>query len=169
MPDPKDRALREFESVLLSLERKRKSRIYALIHTSAPYHICRPSLWELASERDKFRRIDTLEILVHSPGGHVDIAYQLAKFFRAHCKRLNVLVPLYAKSSATRSKRRRYGGVSSALGYSASLAKCQQQRPSQTSRSRKERERQVRKLLSLLRTLTPAQRARRLREISRSA
>jgi len=101
MPDPKDRALREFESVLLSLEKKRKSRIYALIHTGAPYHICRPSLWELAAERDKFRRIDTLEILVHSPGGHVDIAYQLAKFFRAHCKRLNVLVPLYAKSAAT--------------------------------------------------------------------
>ncbi len=101
MPDPKDRTLREFESVLVSLEKKRKSRIYALIHTCAPYHICRPSLWELASERDKFRGIDTLEILVHSPGGHVDIAYQLAKFFRAHCKRLNVLVPLYAKSAAT--------------------------------------------------------------------
>lgn len=101
MADTKDRALREFESTLLSLERKRRSRIYALVHTCPPYHICRPSLWELASERDKFRGIDTLEILVHSPGGHVDIAYQLAKFFRAHCKKLNVLVPLYAKSAAT--------------------------------------------------------------------
>src|SRR5271157_4537931 len=101
MADPKDRALREFDSVLLSLERKRKSRIYALIHNGPPHHICRPSLWQLADQRDKFRGIDTLEILVHSPGGHVDIAYQLAKFFRAHCKKLNVLVPLYAKSAAT--------------------------------------------------------------------
>jgi hypothetical protein len=101
MPDPKDRALRDFESAVLSLEIKRKSRIYALIHSGAPYHICRPSLWKLASDRDKFQKIDTLEILVHSPGGHVDIAYQLAKFFRAHCKKLNVLVPLYAKSAAT--------------------------------------------------------------------
>jgi hypothetical protein len=101
MADPKDRALREFEAVLLSLERKRKSRIYALIHSGPPHHICRPSLWLLADQRNKFRGIDTLEILVHSPGGHVDIAYQLAKFFRAHCKKLNVLVPLYAKSAAT--------------------------------------------------------------------
>jgi hypothetical protein len=101
MPDAKTRRLREFESVLLSLERKRKSRIFALIHNGPPYHICRPSLWELSDNRDQFRKIDTLEILVHSPGGHVDIAYQMAKFFRSHCKKLNVLVPLYAKSAAT--------------------------------------------------------------------
>src|SRR5579863_10119987 len=103
MADAKARALREFESLLLSLEKKRKSRIYALVHSHAPYHnhVCRPSLWELTEQRDKFRNIDTLEILVHSPGGHVDIAYQLAKFFRGHCKKLNVIVPLYAKSAAT--------------------------------------------------------------------
>jgi len=101
MPDAKNRRLKEFEAVVLSLERKRKSRIFAIIHSGPPYHICRPSLWELADEREKFRNIDTLEILVHSPGGHVDIAYQMAKFFRNHCKKLNILVPLYAKSAAT--------------------------------------------------------------------
>jgi hypothetical protein len=101
MADANAKALREFETVVLSLEKKRKSKIFSLIHTGAPYHICRPSLWGLAEDRDNFRRIDTLEILVHSPGGHVDIAYQLAKFFRHHCKTLNVLVPLYAKSAAT--------------------------------------------------------------------
>jgi len=72
--------------------------------------------------------------------------------------------------SRQRNKQQVYSGANHAPVHGASLAKCQQQlRPSQLSRSRRERERQVRKLLSLLRALTPAQRARRLREISRSA
>ena len=101
MADSAARAFKDFASTLLSLERQRKSRIFSVIHNAPPHHICRPSLWELADSRNKFRSIDTLEILIHSPGGHVDIAYQMAKFFRGHCKKLNVLVPLYAKSAAT--------------------------------------------------------------------
>ncbi len=51
--------------------------------------------------RDEFDQNGTLEILIHSGGGHANVAYRLAKFFRSHCKRLNILIPMYAKSAAT--------------------------------------------------------------------
>jgi Serine dehydrogenase proteinase len=101
MPDSINRSVREFEAAVQSLERRRKSRIFTLIHTGQPQHICRPELWRTQTSRDSFGKIDTLEILIHSPGGHLDIAYQMAKFFRNHSRTLNILVPLYAKSAAT--------------------------------------------------------------------
>jgi len=45
--------------------------------------------------------VPTLELLLHSPGGDADAAYTLMRYFRRRCKRLNVIVPLYAKSAAT--------------------------------------------------------------------
>jgi hypothetical protein len=47
------------------------------------------------------KKIDTLELLLVSGGGHPDVAYKVVRFFQNHCNRLNVLVPLYAKSAAT--------------------------------------------------------------------
>ena len=38
---------------------------------------------------------------MQSPGGHANVAYQLGTFFKNHCKRLNYLVPMQAKSAAT--------------------------------------------------------------------
>ena len=52
-------------------------------------------------DRDRFKGIETLELLVHSPGGHSDVAYELASFFRNHCKSLHILIPVYATSAAT--------------------------------------------------------------------
>lgn len=101
MADKKRRSVKEFEATILSLEKRRKSRIFSIIHNGPPHHICQPSLGKTIALRDKFRNIDTLEILIHSPGGHTDVAYQMAKFFRSHCKVLNAIVPLYAKSAAT--------------------------------------------------------------------
>lgn len=91
----------QFEKVLLSLEAKRKSRIYAVVHTSGSHHLCQPDFWGALRRREQFANIDTLEILVHSPGGHANVAYRLAKYFRSHCKRLNIIIPMMAKSAAT--------------------------------------------------------------------
>jgi len=44
---------------------------------------------------------DKVEILLHSPGGHADIAYRVMKFFRRRFTTVNVIVPLVAKSAAT--------------------------------------------------------------------
>lgn len=82
------------------LEAKRGSRIYSMIHCGL-HHICGPVISSLLRDRDKLNGINTLEILIHSPGGHPLIAYQAMKIFRRKCKRINALVPLRAKSAAT--------------------------------------------------------------------
>jgi hypothetical protein len=100
MPNPA-KAKREFERAILSLEKRRKSRIFSIIHTADPQHICGPDFLALRRNREQFNNVDTLEILIHSPGGHAHQAYRLARHFRTHCKRLNALVPRFAKSAAT--------------------------------------------------------------------
>lgn len=90
-----------FISVVAELQKRRRSRIFCLVHNSHRAHIQLSTFWDVVKDREKFRNIDTLEILVHSPGGEADIAYQLVRFFRRHCKRVNVIVPLYSKSAAT--------------------------------------------------------------------
>src|SRR6266849_7360344 len=91
----------QFEKTLLSLERQRKSRIYAIVHTDESHHLCQPDFRAALRRREQFSSIGTLEILVHSPGGHAHVAYRLAKYFRGHCKRLNIIIPMLAKSAAT--------------------------------------------------------------------
>jgi hypothetical protein len=97
VPNP----LIQFENVLRSLERQRKSKIYAIVHTDDGHHLCQPDFWGALRRREQFTKTGTLEILVHSPGGHAHVAYRLAKYFRGHCKRLNILIPMMAKSAAT--------------------------------------------------------------------
>jgi hypothetical protein len=92
---------RALSVAISSLERKRKSRIFCIIHNGPPYHLCQPDFGIVVRNREQFRSIDTLEILVHSPGGHAEVAYEMATFFRRHCKKLNILVPIYATSAAT--------------------------------------------------------------------
>ncbi|MGC2109003.1 MAG: hypothetical protein WA655_05760 [Candidatus Korobacteraceae bacterium] len=84
-----------------ALEVERGSRIYAVIHSAGEHHLCQPDFWAALRRKEQFAKINTLEILIHSPGGHANVAYRLAKYFRGHCKTLNVIVPMMAKSAAT--------------------------------------------------------------------
>ena len=95
------KVIKDFEKVVASLEKRRNSRIFSIVHTGGDPHICAPEMRRLLQHRDKFTGIATLEILINSPGGHADKAYRLARYFRGHCKRLNVLIPMRAKSAAT--------------------------------------------------------------------
>ena len=93
----------EFWRIISRLEAKRKSRIFCLIHCREDGgHICEEStLDQVLAERSRLKDIDTLELLLHSPGGSADAAYQVIRFFRRHCKKLNIIVPRMAKSAAT--------------------------------------------------------------------
>jgi hypothetical protein len=51
--------------------------------------------------RDQIGSGDKIELLIHSPGGHPDIAYRVMKLFRRRFKEVNVIIPLWAKSAAT--------------------------------------------------------------------
>jgi len=89
----------KFCEAIRALERKRDSRICCVIHRAS--HICQGTKWWLRRDRENAGRGDRIEILLYSPGGHPEIAYQTMKFFRGRYKEINVIVPLGAKSAAT--------------------------------------------------------------------
>lgn len=97
----KKEVLDHFGEVIAALEKERDSRIYCVIHTSAPAHLCSPDVGALVHHRENFEKIKRLEVLLHSPGGHADAAYKIMGHFRRKAAKLNVLVPLMAKSAAT--------------------------------------------------------------------
>jgi hypothetical protein len=100
--EEKARLMEAFWRTIRKLEAKRKSKIFCLIHCPDDGgHICDSMIWQTLSERDKFQNLGTLELLLHTPGGSADIAYQVVRFLRRHCKTLNIIVPLLAKSAGT--------------------------------------------------------------------
>jgi hypothetical protein len=101
MSDLVTRTRQAFTSAILSLEKRRKSRIFVLLHDFESEHLCNPDFRKLYENRNQFSGIDTLEVMIHTPGGHASIAYRMARFFRSHCKHLNFIVPIMAKSAGT--------------------------------------------------------------------
>ena len=101
MPDQLTRSKEDFELAVSALEKKRGSKIFVILHDFAEDHLCTPALRTVFKQREQFNKIDKLEILLHTPGGHASVAYRRGRFFRAHCKQLNVIVPSAAKSAGT--------------------------------------------------------------------
>jgi hypothetical protein len=101
MPDHLAKAKEDFEAAILAFQKKRKSKVFAIVHDFGVHHLCAPNFQAILRSRDQFAGIDTLEVVIHSPGGHANIAYRMGRFFRAHCKQLNFIVPMSAKSAAT--------------------------------------------------------------------
>jgi hypothetical protein len=89
-----------FLEVVRALEKERGSRIWCMVHRGGA-HICGPTMYSLYSGRDGIGKGKKVELLLHSPGGHPEIAYKTMKFFRRRFKEVNVIVPLLAKSAAT--------------------------------------------------------------------
>ena len=94
-----DQNLTDFLNVIAALEKQRGSRICCMIHKAA--HIFHPTRWWLRRDRKDVGRGDKIELLLYSPGGHPEIAYQVMKFLRGRYTTVNVIVPLGAKSAAT--------------------------------------------------------------------
>jgi hypothetical protein len=93
----------EIESVLevvRGLEKERECPIWCMTHCNYG-HICSPTMWSVYKDRHKVGNGEKLELLLHSGGGHPDIAFKVMKFFRRRFKTVNAIVPLRAKSAAT--------------------------------------------------------------------
>lgn len=101
MPTQKPDTLVTFQNRIESLEKERDSRIWCMVHHSGNAHICGPMMRAIYQGRPVAGHGQKLEILLHSPGGHPDYAYQAMKFFRRRFKEVNVIVPIRAKSAAT--------------------------------------------------------------------
>ncbi len=94
-------SLKKFTDLVTQLGHERKSCIFSLIHAGSA-HICLQDFPEFVQRRkDCDGRGDTVEVLIHSPGGEAEVAYKLVKFFRKRFKRINAIVPLMAQSAAT--------------------------------------------------------------------
>jgi hypothetical protein len=96
----KESGLDKFFTSVRALEKQRSSRIWCMMHIRKS-HICGPTMWSLYAGRPITGKGKKIEILLHSGGGHPDIAYAAMKFFRRRFEEVNVIVPLIAKSAAT--------------------------------------------------------------------
>jgi hypothetical protein len=94
-----DTNLDDFLNVMRGIEKARGSRICCMIHHTT--HICHSTKWWLRMDRMSAGVGEKLELLIYSPGGHPEIAFQMMKFLRGRFKTVNVIVPLGAKSAAT--------------------------------------------------------------------
>ncbi|OGN01320.1 MAG: hypothetical protein A3I26_02005 [Candidatus Yanofskybacteria bacterium RIFCSPLOWO2_02_FULL_43_10] len=47
------------------------------------------------------KNIPDLDVILHTPGGHIESAYKIVKLLRKHAKKINVIVPSFAKSAGT--------------------------------------------------------------------
>lgn len=102
--DSQRKHLAEFHKLILSLEKRRKSRIFSIVQCGGERgedEICGFTFREVYKRRMEFQHVPMLELLLDSPGGSADVAYALVRFLRRRCTRLNVIVPYYAKSAAT--------------------------------------------------------------------
>ena len=47
------------------------------------------------------KKIPELDVVLHTPGGHIESAYKIVKLLRKHADKVNIVVPAYAKSAGT--------------------------------------------------------------------
>lgn len=100
--DPRQDIDRQIQDILSQLQEKRRMPVYPLFIGDLPID---PNTVDgvfddlrsfLPSNNEK------LDVIVHSPGGDIHAAYNLALLFRRFArKQLNFIVPRWAKSAAT--------------------------------------------------------------------
>lgn len=82
-----EKARKRLIDVVQQLEQKRQSRIW--LHIDGD-HLCSPSLRGVLKERVTLRTIKKLEIVLHSPGGHPEIAYKIMRYLRRTIDEVNI-------------------------------------------------------------------------------
>lgn len=80
------------------LSKLRKSNIITLITPNEPLRVLHNIKIYNCIKGKNFEKID---VILHSGGGDIGVAYQLIDLMRNHCKEFNIIVPLYAKSAAS--------------------------------------------------------------------
>jgi len=63
-------------------------------------HVAPPSSLLTATEL-RSKSFSELDVVLHTPGGHIETAYKIVKLLRQHAKKVNIIVPAYAKSAGT--------------------------------------------------------------------
>jgi len=55
----------------------------------------------LVAKELRNKKITELDVVLHTPGGHIESAYKIVKLLRKHADKVNIVVPAYAKSAGT--------------------------------------------------------------------
>ncbi len=98
-PSGSNGGMSKLHDVVRELQEERGCPIWCVVHCNYG-HICHPALYSVYSSRHKVGQGKKIEILLHSGGGHPEIAFTVMKFFRRRFEEVNAIVPLLAKSSA---------------------------------------------------------------------
>ncbi len=86
----------KFQKLLKSLVSERKKPALLLrMGSVSPLSV----MFVMNELRDK--NFDELDVILETPGGHIESAYKIVKLLRKHAKRINIIVPNYAKSAGT--------------------------------------------------------------------
>lgn len=115
MPDPIDRKPRQESHsadvsavpAVLAVMDAMSSKLAALDsarRTKSLFIFGGTDVWTAIATSKVLRRlgkITSLEVILESPGGDLDFAIKIYKMLRAHCERLTVIVPFWAKSAAS--------------------------------------------------------------------
>ncbi len=63
-------------------------------------HVIPPAVAVL-NQKLKDKAFEELDVVLHTPGGHIESAFKIVKLLRKHAKAINIIVPSYAKSAGT--------------------------------------------------------------------
>ena len=102
-PGEKQQLPSGFADAVRDLESLRDMPVFLLVHgTTGDYaSLDQPLFDALMASRDDVPSNSSIALLVDSPGGQANAAYQIATFFRRQCGSFDAVIPRYAKSAAT--------------------------------------------------------------------
>jgi hypothetical protein len=88
----------ELKQILADFAMHRQAAVVSLLLPREPL----VNKWALRLRRALAgKSFDKVDLLIHSGGGDINVAYQIVELLRMHSKVLRAVVPLYAKSAAT--------------------------------------------------------------------
>lgn len=83
------------EAVEAFVAQRNKSSLVLDIDTILPQ-----SVFQVQTEL-KNKNFEEIDVILHTPGGHIESAFNITKLLRRHNKKVNIVVPYMAKSAGT--------------------------------------------------------------------
>ena len=90
---PKEDSLHKFLKTLVNL--RKKPVLLLRMGTVTPSSVL------MTANELRGKKFDALDVVLHTPGGHIESAYKIVKLLRKHSKNLEIIIPSFAKSAGT--------------------------------------------------------------------
>lgn len=90
----------DIKELILELENIRNLPQFVFFDTVSPISAIQARQSVIEFKKDK-GEIGEVDLIIHSPGGSPDEAYRIIRTFRKNFKKINCIIPFWAKSAAT--------------------------------------------------------------------